>query len=89
MHDSNLWGHTTIGQFCELGKLTPYALVGDVTYFPCPWMFLPFKRHKYGISKYIYYWNYIQINTRMCIKRSFGLLKGHWRILLKRLNVHL
>jgi hypothetical protein len=25
----------------------------------------------------------------MCIKRSFGLLKGHWRILLKRLNVHL
>lgn len=52
-------------------------------------MFLPFEGHKDGLSKNIYYWNYIQISTRMCIERSFGLLKGHWRILLKRLDVHL
>lgn len=25
----------------------------------------------------------------MCIERSFGLLIGRWRTLLKRLNVHL
>jgi hypothetical protein len=31
----------------------------------------------------------MQINTKMCIERSFGLLIGRWKILLKRLDVHL
>jgi hypothetical protein len=51
-------------------------------------MFLPFKGHKNGLSKKNY-WNYIQISIRLCIKRSFGLLKGCWRILLKKLDMHL
>ena len=34
MHDANFWGRTTIGQYCEAGKLHPYALVGDAAY-PC------------------------------------------------------
>ena len=34
LHDTNLWGRTPIGQFCETGKLSPYVLVEDVAY-PC------------------------------------------------------
>ena len=89
MHDANLWARTEIGQYCEAGKLSPYALVGDATY-PCrPWMLAPFKGHKDGLSPEEYHWNYVQSSTRMCIERAFGMLKGRWRILLKRLDVQL
>ena len=36
-----------------------------------------------------YHWNYVQSSTRMCVERAFGMLKGRWRILLKRIDVHL
>ena len=89
MHDANLWGRTDIRQYCEAGKLSPYALVGDAAY-PCrPWMLAPFKGNKDGLSREEYHWNYVQSSTRMCIERAFGMLKGRWRILLKRLDVHL
>ena len=89
MHDANLWGRSAIGQYCEAGKLAPYALVGDVAY-PCrPWMLAPFKGHKDGLSREEYHWNFVQSSTRMCVERAFGMLKGRWRILLKRMDVHL
>ena len=89
MHDANLWTKTDIGQVCEAGRLSPYALVGDIVY-PCrPWMLAPFKGHKDGLSPEEYHWNYVQSSTCMCIKRAFGMLKGRWRILLKRVDVHL
>ena len=89
MHDANLWARTAIGQYCEAGKLWPYTLVGDVAY-PCrPWMLAPFKGHKDGLSREEYHWNFVQSSTRMCVERAFGMLKGRWRILLKRVDVHL
>ena len=89
MHDANLWGRTAIGQYCEAGKLAPYTLVGDAAY-PCrPWMLAPFKGHKDGLSREEYHWNFVQSSTRMCVERAFGMLKGRWRILLKRVDVHL
>ena len=89
MHDANLWARTHIGNFCEAGRLSPYVLVGDMAY-PCrPWMLAPFKGHKDGLTREEYHWNYVQSSTRMCIERAFGMLKGRWRILLKRVNVHL
>lgn len=89
MHDANLWGRTAIGQFCEAGKLAPYALVGDAAY-PCrPWMLAPFRGHKDGLTREEYNWNFVQSSTRMCIERAFGMLKGRWRILLKRVDVKL
>ena len=89
MHDANLWARTDIGKFCEAGRLSPYVLVGDAAY-PCrPWMLAPFKGHKDGLTREQYNWNYVQSSTRMCIERAFGMLKGRWRILLKRVDVHL
>ena len=89
MHDTNLWARTEIGQHCESGKLSPYCLVGDAAY-PCrPWMLAPFKGHKDGLSREEYHWNFVQSSTRMCVERAFGMLKGRWRILLKRIDVHL
>ena len=89
MHDANLWSRTAIGQYCEDGKLHPYTLVGDAAY-PCrPWMLAPFKGHKDGLSREEYHWNFVQSFTRMCVERAFGMLKGRWRILLKRVDVHL
>ena len=79
----------TIGQQCESGKLSPYTLVGDVAY-PCrPWMLAPYKGHKDRLSREEYHWNFVQSSTRMCVERAFGMLKGRWRILLKRVDVHL
>ena len=34
-------------------------------------------------------WNFIQSSTRMTVERVFGILKGRWRILLKRIDMPL
>lgn len=79
----------SVNIYCEEGKLSSYALVGDVAY-PCrPWMLSPFKGHKDGLTREEYHKNYIQSSTRMCIERAFGMLKGRWRMLLKRVDVEL
>ena len=89
MYDANLWARSDIGQFCEAGRLALYILMGDAAY-PCrPWMLAPFKGHKDGLSREEYHWNYVQSSTRMYVEHAFDMLKGRWRILLKRMDVHL
>ena len=89
MHDANMWGRTAIKKLCEAGKFSLYALFGDVAY-PCrSWMLAPFKGYKDELSREEYHWNFVQSSTRMCIERAFGMLKGRWRILLKRIDAHL
>jgi hypothetical protein len=51
-------------------------------------MLAPLKGHKDGLSREEYNWNFVQSSTRMCVKRTFGMLKGRWRILLKMIDVH-
>lgn len=89
MHNANLWDRTGIGQCCEADKLSPYALVGDAVYSCRPWMLALFRCHIDRLSREEYHWNYIQNSTCMCIEKTFGMLKVRWRILLKRVNVHL
>jgi hypothetical protein len=45
--------------------------------------------HKDGLSHEEYNWNYVQSSIRMCIEWAFGLLKGRWRILMKRIDTQL
>jgi hypothetical protein len=42
---ANLWSHITISQYCRVGKVVFYALIGDFTYPSHPWIFPPFKGH--------------------------------------------
>ncbi|CAA9512094.1 MAG: hypothetical protein AVDCRST_MAG96-2509 [uncultured Segetibacter sp.] len=49
-----------------------------------PWFYSPFKGEKDGLPREKAYWNFIQSSTRMAVERAFGILKGRWRILLKR-----
>ena len=89
MHDANLWARTEIRKFCEEGRLSQYALVGDAAYSCRPWMLASFRGHRDGLTREEYNWNYVQSSTRMCVERAFGMLKGRWRILLKIIDVHL
>ena len=65
------------------------TMVGDAAYSCRPWILAPYRGHKNGLTQEEYHWNFVQSSTRMCIERAFGMLKGRWRILLKRIDVHL
>lgn len=89
MNDANLWARTAIGQYFEVSKLWLYTLVGNAAY-PCrTWMLALFKCNKDNLSQEEYHWNFVQSSIWMCVERTFGMLKGIWRILLKRVDAHL
>jgi hypothetical protein len=54
-----------------------------------PWFYSPFKGEKDGLPKYTAHWNFIQSSTRMSVERAFGMLKGRFKILLKKLDIPL
>ena len=89
MHDANLWIYFAIRRYCEAGRLSPYALIGDVAYPSWLWMLSPYRGHKDGLSHEEYNWNFVQNSTRMCVERAFELLQGHCRILMKWIDIQL
>jgi len=70
-------------------KFLLYKLIRNVTYPIRPWFYSPFKGEKGGLPRYKTHWNFIQSSTRMLVERDFGMLKGRFRILLKRINIPL
>ena len=52
-------------------------------------MYCPFKGGKTTLSGKEANWNFIQSSTRMCVERAFGILKGRWRVIMKRCEVPL
>lgn len=71
------------------GQLAPYKLVGDAAYPMRQWFYSPFEGEKEGLPRAKAHWNFIQSSTRMAVERVFGILKGRWRILLKRIDMPL
>lgn len=65
----------------------PYELIGDVAYPMRPWFYYPFKGGEEGLSKSKAYWNSIHSSTRMAVEKTFGILKGCWRIILKIIDM--
>jgi len=88
-HDWTLFQNSEIGKKVMSGVFLPYKLIGDAAYPMRPWFYSPFKGEKEGLSKSKAYWNFIQSSTRMAVERAFGILKGRWRILLKRIDMPL
>jgi hypothetical protein len=52
-------------------------------------MYCPFKGGKTTLCGKEANWNFIQSSTRMCVERAFGILKGRWRVIMKRCEVPL
>lgn len=80
---------TKIGRACIERKYQPYKFVGDVAYPVRPWMYCPFKGGKIALFGKEANSNFIQSSTRMCVERAFGILKGRWRLIMKRLEIPL
>ena len=89
LHDWAVFQVTKIGRACIEGRLHPYKLIGDAAYPIRPWMYCPFKGGKTELSQIQANWNFVQSSTRMCVERAFGILKGRWRIIMKRCDVPL
>ena len=89
LHDWAVFQVTRIGRGCIEGKFQPYKLIGDAAYPVRPWMYCPFKGGKAALSGKAANWNFIQSSTRMCVERAFGILKGRWRLIMKRSEVPL
>jgi len=70
-------------------KFLPYKLIGDATYPMWPWFHSPFQNEKDGLPRYKTHLNFIQSSTRMSVERTFGMLKGRFRILLKIIDIPL
>lgn len=68
---------------------TPYKLIGDATYSHRTCMWVPFKGTKETLASDRAHWNFIQSSTCMVVERAFGLLKGRWQILLRRIEMRL
>ncbi len=69
-------------------KILPFKLIRDV-YPMQPWFYSSFKGEKDGLPKYKRHWNFTQFNTKMLVERVFGMLKGKFKILLKRIDIPL
>jgi hypothetical protein len=60
-------------------------MIRDATYI----MHHCFKAEKNGLPKYNAHYNFIQSSTSMSIEKTFGMLKGSFKILLKKVNIPL
>jgi hypothetical protein len=87
IHDWALFQKIELGNRMMKDKFLLYKLIGDVVYLIRPWFYSPFKGEKNGLPRYKTHWNFIQSSTRMSIERTFGMLKGRFKILLKRINI--
>ncbi len=70
-------------------KFLPYNLIRDVAYPMRSWSYSPFKGEKDGLPRYKTYQNFIQSSTKMLVERAFGMLKGRFKLLFKRVDIPL
>jgi hypothetical protein len=60
-------------------------MIGNATYI----MHHCSKGEEDGLPRYNAHWNFIQSNTTMSIEKTFGMLKGSFKILFKKVNIPL
>jgi len=87
LHDWSLFQKSKIGKRTVNGVFLTYKLIGDVAYPMRPWFYSSFKEKKTGLSREKQCSNFIRSSTWMAIKNTFCILKGKWRMLLKRINI--
>ena len=87
LHDWSVFQVTRIGRGYIEGKFQPYKLIEDAVYPVRSCMYCPFKGGKTTLSGQEANWNFSQSSTRMCVERAFGILKGRWRVIMKRCEI--
>jgi hypothetical protein len=70
-------------------KFLLYKLIGNVVYPIWPQFYYPFKGEKEELPRYKTHWNFIQSSTRMSMEKTFEMMKGRFKILLKKVNIPL
>jgi hypothetical protein len=89
IHDWVLFQKSEIEKRTMSRTFLPYKFIRDVAYPMRSWFYSPFEGEKASLSREKKYWNFIQSSTRMAVERTFGMLKGRWRILLKKIDMPL
>jgi hypothetical protein len=84
MHDYRLFCHTPASTRIARGDLHGMALLGDAAYPVRAYMLPPYKAGSTPFEPWQASFNYKQSASRMPIERTFGVLKGRWRILLEK-----
>ena len=74
----------SIGCVCIEGKFQPYKLIGDAVCPVKPKIYSPFEGGNASLFGNETDWNFIQSSNIICIEMTFGILKGKWRLIIKR-----
>ena len=89
IQDWALFQKSEIGKKNMRGSFLPFKFIGDVAYPMRLWFYSPFKEERDSLPRMKAHRNFIQSNIRMAVERAFGILKGRWWILLKRIDMPL
>ena len=69
------------------GVSVPLVILGDAAYPLLPWLMKPYMENASTTHQQRNY-NYRHSRARMIVENAFGRLKGSWRCLLKRIDLH-
>ena len=82
VHDSRVLKNSPLYMETETNQNKTFPgnthLIGDSAYGLSSWLMVPFKNYG-NLTENMKRFNYIHSSTRMCIERSFGVLKGRFR----------
>jgi hypothetical protein len=88
-HDFTVFQQSKEGRKIMRGDYGNYKVIGDAAYLCRPWAWVPFKGSAVELPPFKLHWNFCQSSTRMSVERALGILKGRWRILLRKIEMPL
>uniref|UniRef100_A0A3B4B831 DDE Tnp4 domain-containing protein n=1 Tax=Periophthalmus magnuspinnatus TaxID=409849 RepID=A0A3B4B831_9GOBI len=100
VHDARVLANSSLYRRGENGTLfpgwierlnnvdVPVHILGDAAYPLLPWLLKPYPVGR-GLTEAQTHFNFRLSQGRMTVEWAFGRLKGRWRCLLKRCDVHI